>query len=135
MAQMCTQTCTIRVVCVQSDLKCPESPRPCHTARWQGSWALAQSQAHAGHSESASPATQHSPHPAPPSHLQGRTRNACHSFRSLTTKFIRKNLNAPSPAFRSRPNGISQVHLLKGKENHHMQAKKTQRQFYLKGFF
>ena len=78
----------------------------------------------------------HSPFPTPwpiQSHLQEKTRGVSQSFWLFTTKFIRKNLNAPSPVYRLRPNGISQVHLLKGKENHHMQAKKTQRQFYLKG--
>ena len=32
-----------------------------------------------------------------------------------------------------RPNGISQVHLLKGKGTHHLQAERNQRHLYLQG--
>lgn len=43
------------------------APGPGHTARLQGSWFLAWSQACTGHSVGAFPATHRSPHPAPPS--------------------------------------------------------------------
>lgn len=120
MAQMCTQTCTIRVVCVQSDLKCPESPRPCHAARWQGSWALAQSQAHAGHSEGASPAIQHSPHPAPPSHLQGRTRSVLPVFSVLYNQVHPQKLKCPKPRlpFETKWNFTGSPLERKGKPSH-----------------
>lgn len=54
-------------------------------------------------------------------------------FSSLHPSSSSKMKNAPSPVYHWRPNGVSQAHLLKGKETHHLQAEGNQRHFYLQG--
>lgn len=72
------------------------------------------------------------PWPTQP-HLQEGTRCPVNLFGSSQPSSSSKTKNAPSPAYRWRPNGVSQVHLLKGKGTHHLQAERNQRHFYLQG--